>query len=118
VKGDIEIIMARQTNKSPKNERAASPRAQRKSSRLPAAQPNVELRYIPNHKGSSSVSRPVRDAVATKDARKQPKVKYVSAASIFKKTSKGSREKIVHRRRERTPEPDLILDLQGMKLLI
>jgi hypothetical protein len=56
--------------------------------------------------------------VATKDARKQPKVKYVSAASIFKKTSKGSREKIVHRRRERTPEPDLILDLQGMKLLI
>ena len=110
--------MARQTNKSHKNERAASPRAQRKSSRLPAAQPNVELRYIPNHKGSSSVSRPVRDAVATKDARKQPKVKYVSAAGIFKKASKGSREKRFHRRREQTPETDLILDLQGMKLLI
>jgi hypothetical protein len=109
--------MAWQTHKSRKKERAASPGAQRRSSRLSAAQPNVELRYIPSHKGSSSVSRPVRDAVATKDARKQPKLKYVSAAGIFKKTSKGSRERSAHRRREKTPEPDLVLDLQGMKLL-
>jgi hypothetical protein len=55
--------------------------------------------------------------VTTKDARKQPKAKYVSAAGIFKKASKGSRERRSHRHREKTPELDLIIDLQGMKLL-
>jgi hypothetical protein len=104
--------MARQTIKSRRNEHATSPVAQRQSS----AVEHVGLNYVPNHKGISSAQKRVRDTTTIKDTRKPPKAKYVSAASIFKKTSKvGSREKRVYKHRERTPEPDLILDLQGMK---
>src|SRR2546429_8903075 len=99
--------MARQSTKTCKAQREVviqSPRAQRKSSMLSAVQEILRRGDNTNHKGSSSVLRPVREptttrearillpvreAVNVKEAKKPERVRQtLSAAGMFKNNSK------------------------------
>lgn len=84
-----------------------------------------------NHRGSSSVLRPVREPTTTRETRTPSPVREVanvkeamqpekarqavSAAGMFKNNSKVARprEKKSRKRREPSPETDLFLDVQG-----
>jgi hypothetical protein len=111
----IVATMARQTNKSRRNEREVN-QPQRKTSTLISGTQEVPIRCVP--KDNSSIQQPVREAPKVKDAQNLKGVRAkqtVSAAGIFKKKPKANpRNKKYHRRREPTPEPDLIADFRGM----
>ena len=103
--------MARQTSKSRRQEREREVEQPRRSSRRTSGPKEVATRYVQE---LSSVQRP---ACGGKDAQtlKASKAKQtVSAAGIFKKKPKAStRDKKLHRRREPTPDPDLMSDVRG-----
>ncbi|KAF8865001.1 hypothetical protein BDZ45DRAFT_470698 [Acephala macrosclerotiorum] len=93
------------------------PAQQRRSLRLSDAAPAPKtVRYVPNQVNSSSIQRPAREASISKEKQKAPKVrKFVSIAGVFKKPQKAKTSglnKKPHKRREVTPDLDLVGDLQ------
>ncbi|CZR60412.1 uncharacterized protein PAC_10308 [Phialocephala subalpina] len=94
------------------------PAQQRRSSRLSDAVPAPKtVRYVPKQVDSSSIQRPVREDPDTKDTQRAPKARQsISIAGVFKKSQKPKISRVSkkqHKRREVTPELDLVGDLQN-----
>ncbi|PBP16298.1 hypothetical protein BUE80_DR013009 [Diplocarpon rosae] len=92
---------------------AVSPPAARKSPRRPRKSLKTALTQLP----SSPIARPSRavDAAEYVEKSKVKSKQTVSAASVFKKqpkskSTRGNRKH--HKRREETPEPDLLSDMK------
>lgn len=95
------------------------PIPQRRSTRLSDAAPAPKtVRYVPNQLNNSFIQRPVHEPPVTKDTQKAPKPrKTVSVAGVFKKPQKPKTSRVnkkQRKRREVTPELDLVGDLQGI----
>lgn len=69
----------------------------------------IDVKAVP------ATQRPIKEArsVEQSDRLRKPR-ETVSAAGVFKSTKSNAREKKYRRRREPTPEPDLLLDLKGI----
>lgn len=115
------FAMAREgrTRKAENKVVVIEPAPQRRSSRLSDGAAPKSYRYVSNKQApSSSIQRPAREPPVAKGASKDHKTKQkVSITGVFKKAQKiktGRVSKKVQKRREVTPELDLIGDLQGV----